>query len=522
MLLRPRLTSEPVRQEHDHPAAGLGLDDVLIGIVFCLPLAALYLVGCLRTVGPGDMAELTVASYTLGIPHPPGYPVYTWFGKVFSLLPLDGRAFRINAMSSVFAFTALLLAFLIVVAEVRQVFGRTRMVYLYGALTVVLLGLTRPFWHYAQVAEVYSLNAVLVLLFILLFMTWQSTRGPRMLAGAALVLGLTLGTHLSNMLIVPVFLLLIWLITHDLRSVLRSCALVLVGAAQYVYLILRAMQSPSYLHPHARFFDSLQGTGTADPLYNWFWFMTGARWRGHYVGSAEDALRKLAEFRVAVLENYTAASLVVLLVGMGLYIHKCVDRKRAVILISLLALQFAYFVGYEWSSPGMILPMFALCSILIALGTCSVSNLLGSLPRGHASRRVVSCVSAAAISAWFMSAPVSRPAVDLSHLTAPSLWMRKTITSLPQGSKIDGITWDYARVIDYYRLVEETHIPFRAAECDSEAICEGTCFVLAVGRAIQKYGRAGYQLTPALYVKETPIVYQVSPGRRTGASGVSE
>jgi hypothetical protein len=502
-----------------HPAGAehfLGLDDLLIGIMVCLPMAALYLVGCQRAVGQGDMAEFTVASYTLGIPHPPGYPIYTWLGKAFSSIPLGGLAFRVNAMSSVFAAMALLLAFLIVVGEARRVLGAGRLAYLYGGLSVILLGFARPFWHYAEVAEVYTLNAFLILLFLTLFMMWQSSGRLRLLVGASLVLGLSLGTHLSNMLIVPVLLMLVWTATRNPRTVGRSMLFVLIGAAQYLYLILRVRQAPPYLHPHAQFFDGARLTGSANAIYNWLWFITGARWRGHYVGSSADALRKLREFQSTITENYAAGALIILLAGTWLYVRRCRERRSAAILISLLIIQAAYFIIYEWSAPGMILPLFAVCSILIALGTCAMSRALSGMI-GDATRAVplgsaVAAVFAAAVFIWLSVSSASRPPVDLSHMGLPSVWIEKTITTLPKGSTLAGLGWDYEKIVDYYRLVERRDIPFDAADCSAEAIKDGRCFVLAVPQAMARYRKEGYRLIPTVYVEEMPVAFQVSAG----------
>ena len=44
----------------------------------------------------GDGGELITASVTLGIPHPPGYPLYLLAGKIASYLPVGTIAYRYN------------------------------------------------------------------------------------------------------------------------------------------------------------------------------------------------------------------------------------------------------------------------------------------------------------------------------------------------------------------------------------------------------------------------------------------
>jgi hypothetical protein len=353
-----------------------------------------------------------------------------------------------------------------------------------------------------------------VLLFVLLFTIWEKGKGKRTLLAASLTLGLCLGTHLPNLLIVPVFAVLVWRAARDLRLVSKSLLCVAAGAAQYVYLILRVMQSPLYVHPQARFFDSLAWTGSANPLYNWMWFITGARWRGHYVGSGVDALRKLGEFESAVFENFTVFGVVMLVAGAVFYILTKRQKSKAVLPVALVILQSVYFVVYEWSSPGMILPFFALASVLIAVGVNSLSQLLGRVPARAFLRRLLPYAFAGSAAVWLIFSGVSRPAIDISHLAAPSAWIREMITSLPEGAKVDGLTWDYAKVLDYYRLVDKHVIPFQAAACDARSIEGGTCFVLGVPQAMEKYRRAGYVLQPAVYVEEIPVAFRVSPPGR--------
>jgi hypothetical protein len=47
-----------------------------------------------------DSGDLLVASATLGIPHPTGYPLYVVLGRVASLVPIGSLAYRINLVSA--------------------------------------------------------------------------------------------------------------------------------------------------------------------------------------------------------------------------------------------------------------------------------------------------------------------------------------------------------------------------------------------------------------------------------------
>jgi hypothetical protein len=54
------------------------------------------------TVAGGDSGELVVSAFQLGITHPPGYPLWTLLGHLFSLLPFKSVAWRLNLSSALY------------------------------------------------------------------------------------------------------------------------------------------------------------------------------------------------------------------------------------------------------------------------------------------------------------------------------------------------------------------------------------------------------------------------------------
>src|SRR5215470_1215176 len=49
-----------------------------------------------------DTSEYIAAAYTLGIPHPPGNPLFVIIGRVFSILPIASTvAVRINILAAI-------------------------------------------------------------------------------------------------------------------------------------------------------------------------------------------------------------------------------------------------------------------------------------------------------------------------------------------------------------------------------------------------------------------------------------
>lgn len=83
-----------------------------MGLLVFLISFTVYLMTLAPTVYVGDSGELIAASYTLGIPHPPGYPLFTILGKIFiTLIPIGSIAYRVNLLSAFFASSTVMLLY---------------------------------------------------------------------------------------------------------------------------------------------------------------------------------------------------------------------------------------------------------------------------------------------------------------------------------------------------------------------------------------------------------------------------
>src|SRR4029079_19807489 len=59
---------------------------------------ALYSATLAPGVGAGDSGELLLAAQTLGVPHPPGYPLWTLLARIAVLIPWGDVAARVNML----------------------------------------------------------------------------------------------------------------------------------------------------------------------------------------------------------------------------------------------------------------------------------------------------------------------------------------------------------------------------------------------------------------------------------------
>ncbi len=216
------------------------------GIAVFFACIILYLFTLCPTVYVGDSGEYTSSAFLLGVSHPPGYPIYSILGKVFTLIPLGSIASRVNFMSAFFGALTVLILYLIVYRLTRST--------LPAVLSALLLGFSKTFWSQSVIAEVYALNVFFTALILLLLLLWQDTLDTRYLWLFAFIYGLSLTNHFIMMLFAPAYL---YFILSTLKSEGKAkrismmvCGipgmllLFLMGLAVYLYLPIRSSANP--------------------------------------------------------------------------------------------------------------------------------------------------------------------------------------------------------------------------------------------------------------------------------------
>ena len=216
--------------------------DWLQAAMVAAALFFLYAVSAPRSVALEDDGLFILSSYFLGIEHPPGYPLFTLIGHLFTDLPFGSVAYRVHLASALFGALTCGAAWLCARALVA---GR-----LPAYLAALGLGLSPVFWSQAIIAEVYTLNTFFFV--SLVFMGLQacppgqpaaaSAGHSRLLPWMALVFGLSLSNHYPLMLLVaPAFVVLLWPLRRELlqRFGLLSW-LVILGLVPYVWMVRRS------------------------------------------------------------------------------------------------------------------------------------------------------------------------------------------------------------------------------------------------------------------------------------------
>lgn len=215
------------------------LDARLAGGVFA-SLAALFWLGRSRSFGMGDSPQHVLSALLWAVPHPPGYPLQTALGWLWSRLPWSDPGAAVNGLSGIFSAAAAAALFLLLRAG-----GVRRAAALAAA---ALMSLSPLFWYYSLVAEVRALNGLLALAAAFFAFSWARGGKPGSLLAFAGLFGLGLSHHPTYVFLVPAFTAWLSARRPSAKLAAGAAALALLGlAGPYLLLGLRlALGEPPY------------------------------------------------------------------------------------------------------------------------------------------------------------------------------------------------------------------------------------------------------------------------------------
>jgi hypothetical protein len=207
----PLPRSRPERFQH--------ADFVAAGLVFLITLAV-YVATLAPNVTLEDSGELITGAAKFGVPHPPGYPLWTMSGFLIShLFPFGNLAWRVNLLSALFGGISNAVLTLLVCHSCRWLLQRwadeatQRVVrpccFYIGLLAGLTIGFSNVVWGQAVISAVHgTLNALFVNLVLLFFYLWMlDPQKSHRLVITVFIFGLGLTNHHTLIQIIPALLI---------------------------------------------------------------------------------------------------------------------------------------------------------------------------------------------------------------------------------------------------------------------------------------------------------------------------
>ncbi len=206
-----------------------------------------------------DCGEFIASSHILGVPHPPGTPLYIILGRFFIILGLFSTAsLSTNFISVLSSSLAVAMAYFIIVKVTEYILRHDKSditnimlsrigIYLGALAGSLVMAFSSTFWFNAVETEVYGLSMLIMVTITYMSFKWAEKKltggNDLLIVGIAYILFLSISIHLTAFLITPAIVLFIVLVD---RQKLRDwrywvCWGILFSFASPVYLPVQLM-----------------------------------------------------------------------------------------------------------------------------------------------------------------------------------------------------------------------------------------------------------------------------------------
>ena len=382
---------------------------------------ALYVRTLAPGVGSGDSGELLLAAESLGVPHPPGYPLWTLLARAAAAIPVSTLAWRVNALSAILAAAAVGLLYLLARRTGAGRFG--------ASIAALLFGASIPLWRVAVEAEVYGL-AVVVFLALLLaarHATAARSAGPRADALFFFAAGLAFLAHQT--LAAPALILALGVLRDGVTPprAARALAFTALGLSPALVVPWRAAEGASLLWKSRTPLQMLGDVFSRDA----YGAMAQNPWRLDLV------VGDLFSMGRTIVAGLGLAAVALLLVGLvaarrgrgarGMRLLSAPAAAALAVPAALAAiLVFTPDAEHAAQVEPFLLPVVAIVALGAGLGAASLAKRLPS-PR----------FAAAAVAAVVLAVAASHfPICDRSGFDLPERYGRQLLAGLPHGATL--------------------------------------------------------------------------------------
>jgi hypothetical protein len=202
----------------------------------------IYLLTVYPTVGTEDSGELIGAAVLPDIAHPPGYPLHTILGFIFSKIIFFGNmGWRVNLLSAFMGAAAVAILYLII----KRITKSTAI----GIVAALFFAFTDIFWSQAIRTEIYTIDIFFLSLISYLLLLWDETQENKYLYWTAFTYGLSWTDSFMMMLLLgpPI---VIFALIRNWKIILKPKLIILcllsfaAGLTPYIYLPLRTWLAP--------------------------------------------------------------------------------------------------------------------------------------------------------------------------------------------------------------------------------------------------------------------------------------
>jgi hypothetical protein len=388
---------------------------------------AVYLRTLVPSLGGGDSGELVTVACASAVAHPPGYPLFTILAKLFTLLPFGTVAWRVNLLSALCGSAAAVMILLTVRRWTKNSWA--------GLLAAGLLAFSPLVWRYAVVAEVFSLNHLLVATLLYTAVSYAETRDPKFAYLSALVFGLGMSNHHTCLFYgIPIML---WVLITGRRELFTARRILVIagcfigGLLPYVYLPLADAYKPA------------ASWGNTSTIEGFLIHLLRREYGTLKLGA--HALDTTGNFAIGLKEYFSSLPHQVFYVGVplaifGLYHGLRQKRYRLFVGVTLIAYCFYLITFHALANLPLTDPLFLdihrrfwpLANLMVCVWAgLGFNGLAALIPQGRSRNLELAAIAVAIVIA---AAVFNFQVEDQRDNTVFSEYGRELFRALPQGS----------------------------------------------------------------------------------------
>ncbi|MDD5687145.1 MAG: DUF2723 domain-containing protein [Elusimicrobia bacterium] len=307
-------------------------------LVYLLSLG-IYLITLCPTVYVGDSGEFATAAYTLGITHPPGYPLYVLLGKIFTfIIPYGNIAYRLNIMSAVFGALTCGIVYLVmkqlISSSSASLFRYPTIpqshnpTFLFACLPALFLAFSKTFWSQSVIAKggIYTLTSFFIVLLI-----YISVLKNKNIYLFSFIAGLSIAGHYISGLLLIAFLVFYWKNlfgkNKPFANIIICIFFILLALTILVSMPVRSLENP------------LMNQGNTGTLHNFIAHIRRVQYKSYEFGQKVTFSTKLLfikhYFKLAG-EQFTYYMLPFVLFGLIKFYKSC--KKICILTVGLFLL----------------------------------------------------------------------------------------------------------------------------------------------------------------------------------------
>ena len=217
--------------------------------------AVVYLLTVEPTVSFWDCGEFILSGFRLQVGHPPGAPVFLMIARIATLFAggdASKAALMVNMLSAICSAFAIMFLFWTITHLVRRVFTRTTSLESKHIPAIIGSGLTGAmaytfsdtFWFSAVEGELYALSSLCVGLVFWAMLKWEEEADKpysgRWIILIAYIMGLGLGIHRLNLLVLPVLVFVFYFRKYEVttKGVIYTLILAVLLLGSMVFILI--------------------------------------------------------------------------------------------------------------------------------------------------------------------------------------------------------------------------------------------------------------------------------------------